>query len=118
MNRVFAPGCALMLYKPHFADKVFAILKEKYAEIEFLTSCCRHEPKLNGTTEVINICPGCDKRYGNDYSNTSTISFWEILAESDFFTFPDYRNQAMSILDACPARDQERVHIAIRTLLQ
>ncbi len=118
MERVFAPGCALMIYKPYLADKVFTILKGKFGEMELLTTCCRHEPKLTGVTEVINICPGCDKRYGNDYSNTSTISFWEILAESDFFTFPDYHNRTMSILDACPTRDQERVHIAIRTLLQ
>jgi Fe-S oxidoreductase len=117
MKRVFAPGCALMLYKPYLGDKVHKILNGRFGRMELLTTCCRHEPQLNSKTEVINICPGCDKRYRNDYKNISTISLWEILAESDFFVFPDYKGIRMSILDACPTRDQEKVHTAIRRIL-
>jgi Fe-S oxidoreductase len=52
-----------------------------------------------------------------NYQNSCTISLWEILAAGHFFPFPDYRGHCMSIIDACPTRDQERVHHAIRVLL-
>jgi hypothetical protein len=115
---IFAPGCALMLYKPESAEKLHLILNEHLGEIDNWLVCCKHEPQLTTETRIINVCPGCDKRFGNDYKNITTISLWEILAESDFFKFPDYQGMSMSILDACPTRDQERVHKAIRTILK
>jgi Fe-S oxidoreductase len=118
MNRVFAPGCALMLYKPHLAEKLNTLLNEQVGAMDELLTCCNHEPQLDVLTEVINICPGCDRRYANDYHNTTTISLWEILASSDFFPFPDYAGREMSILDACPTREKVAVHEAIRTLLR
>jgi len=117
MVRVFAPGCALMLYKPYLAAKVHNVLIEEFGNIELLTTCCKHDPPYTTPTEVINICPGCDKRYSNDYKNISTISLWEILADSDFFSFPDYHGKRMTILDACPTREKEKVHTAIRKIL-
>jgi Fe-S oxidoreductase len=115
---LFAPGCALILYKPELADKLHLILNENLGEMEKLMICCQHDPNILENTKVINVCPGCDKRFGNDYKNVSTVSLWEILAESDSFQFPDYHGKRMSILDACPTRDQERVHKAIRILLK
>jgi Fe-S oxidoreductase len=114
---IFAPGCALMLYKPELANKIHAVLKQNLGPMAMLDTCCHHDPQLAVPTRIINICPGCDKRYRNDYRNSSTISLWEILAENDFFNFPDYHGQTMSILDACPTRDQDRVHEAIRIVL-
>lgn len=114
---VFAPGCALMLYKPDLAAKTHSILNENLGKMPELKTCCKRDPGHLTKTTIINVCPGCDKRYGNDYINTSTVSLWEILAESDFFSFPDYNGLSMSILDACPTSDRERVHIAIRKIL-
>jgi Fe-S oxidoreductase len=116
-KKVFAPGCALMLYKPELAEKIHSILNENLGEMDKLLTCCHHDPQFASETEIINVCPGCDKRFGNDYKNSSTISLWEILAEGDFFTFPDHQGRRMSILDACPTRDQKRVHDAIRKIL-
>lgn len=116
-KRVFAPGCGLMLYKPELADRLHSLLNEDLGKMDRLDICCHHDPQFSEDTEVINICPGCDKRFRNDYHNSSTISLWEILAQSDFFAFPDHRGRRMSIIDACPTRDQERVHNAVRTLL-
>jgi hypothetical protein len=115
---MFAPGCALMLYKPELAFRIHSLLNDNLGKMEMLTTCCHHDPELKQPTRIINICPGCDKRYHFDYVNSTTISFWEILAETDFFTFPDYHGQSMTIIDACPTRDQERVHSAIRKLLK
>ena len=118
MKRYFAPGCALLIYKPELADKVFNFLHENLNIYETLLSCCKHEPLVEQGTEVINICPGCDKRYRNDYAQTSTVSLWEIIDNSDVFPFPDYKGKIMTSNDACPTRDQERIHKAIRSLLK
>jgi Fe-S oxidoreductase len=114
---VFAPGCALMLYKPELADKLHDVLNEHAGVMDMLLTCCQHDPQLPANTKVINVCPGCDKRFANDYQGISRVSLWEILAGSDIFHFPDYGGRPMTIIDACPTRDQERVHNAVRTLL-
>jgi hypothetical protein len=114
---MFAPGCALMLYKPELAHKIHAILKKNLGEMEMLLTCCQHDPQIKEETCVINICPGCDKRFAKDYEKTTTITLWEILAETDFFPFPDYHGREMTIIDACPTREKEQVHNAIRTIL-
>jgi hypothetical protein len=117
-RQVFAPGCALEIYKPELVAKVHSMLSENLGKMDKLELCCQHDPKHESNTEVINICPGCDKRFRKDYANTSTVSLWEVLAEADFFTFPNYGGKQMSIMDACPTREREHVHEAIRTLLR
>ena len=118
MKKLFAPGCALLLYKPELAARMHALLNQHLGAMEELRICCKNQPPLEAGTEVINICPGCDKRYRNNYADSTTISLWEILATGDFFPFPSYKGQVMSIIDACPTRDQPRVHNAIRDLLK
>jgi hypothetical protein len=118
MTRRFAPGCALMLYKPHLAERLRGILGETIgADLPWMT-CCRKDPQFAEETELVNVCPGCDKRFRLNYPRTSTISLWEILSGSDAFPFPDYGGRTMSIIDACPTRDQPRIHQAIRALLK
>ncbi len=114
---VFAPGCALMLYKPELAGKIHQKLQEKLGKMEMLLTCCQHDPQLPPNTKIINVCPGCDKRFRNDYWNISTISLWELLAQKDFLDLPDYSKEQMSIIDACPTRDQTGIHNAIRTVI-
>ena len=137
MNRVFAPGCALMIYKPELARKMLEFLNDPTHRcrsdstsfrrtssmhstpdrIDTHLTCCRHEPGVKTPVEIINVCAGCDRRYRTLYEGVSTVSLWEVLAESDTFPFPDYGGQKMTVLDACPTRDQPRVHDAIRALL-
>ena len=116
MNYVFAPGCALLLYKPKLAEAAREFLVSQYGDMEQLLTCCRHTPQIPSETCVINTCPGCDRRYRENYDTPSTISLWELLAESDAFTFPDYESQRMAIIDACPTRDQDRIHDAVRSI--
>lgn len=117
MTRVYAPGCALMLYKPYLAEKVLAHLDTIQAGIATHLTCCHHDPLLDPGSVVINTCAGCDRRYRELYDGVSTISLWEILADSDSFEFPDYRGAEMAVHDACPTRTESRVHTAVRTLL-
>lgn len=117
MRRVFAPGCALLIYKPELGKRMLTFLKQDLGAIGEHLTCCRHEPKLPAGTQIINTCAGCDRRYRQLYEGITTVSLWEVLAESRTFPFPDYGGKEMTILDACPTRDQTRVHNAIRAVL-
>ncbi len=117
MKRVFAPGCALVLYRPEAAKKLSMVMAGIMGGIAEHQVCCRHEPKLERGTEVINVCPGCDRRFRTLYEGVSTISLWEVLAEDRSLSLPDYQGARMAVLDACPTRDQPRVHEAVRALL-
>ena len=118
MQQVYAPGCALLIYKPKLADKVLEFLNEDLSHISEHLICCRNEPDLEYGTQIINTCAGCDRRYRELYEGITTISLWEVLADSTTFSFPDYKGAEMSIHDACPTRTEERVHVAIRKLLR
>ncbi|MBW9147057.1 (Fe-S)-binding protein [Clostridium sp. CM027] len=118
MKRVFAPGCALMIYKPELGRKVLDFLNSELGDIDEYLICCNHKPNLENGTQIINVCAGCDRRYRELYEEVTTISLWEILAEVKTFPFPDYKGMEMTILDPCPTRDQERVHNAVRVLLK
>ncbi len=117
-RKAFAPGCALMLYKPDLARKVHQYLVKEIGDMPFHNVCCKNEPGLTELTEIINICPGCDKRFRTLYPASTTISLWEIIDSDRYFPFPDYGGRRMTIQDACPTRDQERIHRAIRSLLK
>ncbi len=115
MKTLYAPGCALMLYKPELAQKVLDFLNSQ-SPIPRLSTCCRNASNIEADTVVINTCAGCDRRYRENYAGASTRSLWEILADSSF-PFPDYQGVEMSIHDACPTRSEARVHDAVRKLL-
>ena len=90
MIRLFTPGCGLMLYKPHLAERLHELLVENFGRLKMSLTCCRHIPPLISGTQVINICPGCDRRYRENYEDSGTISLWEALIESPFVPLPDY----------------------------
>lgn len=113
----FNPGCALSLYKPEMESKILAFLNENYADVELHKTCCRHEPKLEKGSTIINVCAGCDRRFSSLYEGISTISLWEILDGLDSFPYPSYQGMKMTIHDACPVRQKPQVHQAVRNLL-
>lgn len=113
---VFAPGCALFLYKPRLVEKLGAYLEARRGSLLVLSACCHHTPPLPPNTRVVTTCPGCDRRYRQNYPEPLAVSLWELLAGDDAFPFPDYRGRKMTIIDACPTRDQPRIHDAVRAL--
>jgi len=117
MKKLFSPGCALMLYKPELADQICNMLIKMQTCSNMYTNCCHHKPITDKALFIINTCPGCHRRYSSLYRNVKTISLWEILAESDTFTFPDYKGAVMSIHDACPTKNKPEVHNAIRKII-
>lgn len=119
MKEVYAPGCALMIYKPILAEKTMEFLREtEHIRIKEHMICCRHDPKLEADTRIINTCPGCDRRFRSLYEGISTTSLWEVIAKSSSFPFPNYHGLKMAIHDSCPTRSEERVHDAVRYLLE
>lgn len=114
---VFAPGCALMLYKPDLAAKIHSSLEAGFGKMEMLLTCCRSQPDLPSDSKIINVCPGCNKRFSKDYKNITTVSLWEIIESQNFLLLPDYAGKKMSIIDACPTREEDSIHDSIRSLL-
>jgi len=117
MDQVFAPGCALMLYKPELGARLLEFLRGAHGALPEHLTCCKHEPGLAAGTRVINVCAGCDRRYRELYPGITTISLWEVLAADPSFPFPDYGGAAMAVQDACPTRSEARVAEAVRALL-
>jgi Fe-S oxidoreductase len=117
LNRfVFAPGCALFLYKPRLVEKLHAYLEARRGPLELFSTCCHFTPPIPPGTKVITTCPGCDRRYRQNYPEPLSVSLWELLAGDDAFPFPDHLGLKMTIIDACPTRDRKRIHDAVRAL--
>jgi Fe-S oxidoreductase len=93
-------------------------VRGELGDVDEHTLCCRHEPGLEPGTRVVNTCAGCDRRFRELYDGVSTVSAWEVLAESATFPFPDYEGAVMAVHDACPTRTEARVHEAVRRLLE
>ena len=74
MQYMFAPGCALVLYKNRLVERLHEYLRGRFGEVDLLLTCCRHTPKVAVGKCVINVCPGCDRRYRQNYETPSTVS--------------------------------------------
>ena len=74
MKQVYAPGCALMIYKPELAKRVLEFLNKSLGDMPEHLICCRHEPNLESGIQIINTCAGCDRRFRELYAGISTIS--------------------------------------------
>ncbi len=117
-KQVYNAGCALRFYKPELAEKVLSYLDGELGEVEPHTVCCKHEPKLPAGTQIINTCAGCNKRFSSLYDGITTITLWEVLAQSTTFPFPDYQGATMTLHDPCPIRTVDCVHEVVRFLLK
>lgn len=115
---LYAPGCALMVYKPYLADKLKDIIEQTYSPVNTLLSCCLHKPTVNPGTNIITACATCAEQYTKKYPDCTSIFFLSELAESNNFPFPDYKGAKMSIQDTCSARSKPEYLNAIRKLLK
>ncbi len=117
MPYVYAPGCALTDEKPELAARILQYLQQALGDVPLYDTCCRVDCDLPNGTTVINTCPGCNRRFQAKREGITTVSLWEVLAARDDFSFPDYGGLTLAIHDACPTRNEPKVHKAIRTLL-
>lgn len=114
----FNPGCALSIYKPEMENNILGFLNLNYKKTSMHKICCRHEPRIEKNSLIINVCAGCDKRFGNLYEGISTKSLWEIIDTLESFPYPDYDGLKMTVHDACPVRKNSQVHQAVRNILK
>ena len=118
MKYLYAPGCALMAYKPHLADKLKEVVTNLYGEMDTLLSCCFTKPQLEAGTQIVTPCATCAEKYNKQYSDCSALFVLSAIAESKDFPFPDYGGQCMSIQDTCSARSHPEYLATIRRLLE
>jgi Fe-S oxidoreductase len=117
----FNPGCALSMYKPEFENIILEFLNANFGagDIKLHKVCCHYDPKLEAGSHIINVCPGCDRRFRNIYEGISTTSVWELIdGLGDKFKYPNYNGLKVSVHDACPIREKPVVHKAVRSLLK
>lgn len=118
MDYMFTPGCALLMYKPHLADRAEQYLKTHGYIIERSEICCHHNQRRKAETTAIVACSGCARRLKKEHQGIDAISLWEVMAEDETLQLPDYGGMKMSLHDACPTKSDEAVTFAIRKLLQ
>lgn len=118
MNYIYAPGCALLCYKPHLADKLKSVVMQMYGEMETLTACCFNRPQLMEDVRIITPCTTCAQQYIKNYPQCTVEFFLTTLAESDVFPFPDYGGVKMSVQDTCSARSDSSYLATVRKLMQ
>ncbi|MDY5423211.1 4Fe-4S binding protein [Hornefia butyriciproducens] len=114
----FNPGCALSLYKPDVPQLMLNLLNKHFGNVKFHNTCCRHDPKLESGSTIINNCAGCDRRFRSLYEGINTISYWEIIDSIPGLELPDHSGLTVSIHDSCGYRHKPQVHEAIRSLLR
>lgn len=115
---VYAPGCALMSYKPQLAEKLKEFVKNRYGEIETLLTCCFHQPELEAGTHIITPCATCASRYEKLYPHCRVEFILSAIADSIDFSFPDYNGEEMSIQDTCSSRMVPQYQKCVRKLLE
>ena len=118
MSYIYAPGCALLSYKPELAEKLKTVITSIYGPMETLLPCCFHAPQIESGTQIITPCATCSEKYDKQCGEGTSIFFLTQLAESKDFPFPDYGGISMSIQDTCSARKQPEVLATIRRLLE
>ena len=114
----FNPGCALSLYKPEVPPLMLALLRKHFGNVRLHTTCCRHDPKLEAGSTIINNCAGCDRRFRSLYQGVNTISYWELIDGIDALKLPDHRGLTVCVHDSCGYRHKPQVHRAVRSLLR
>lgn len=113
----FNPGCAMVVQKPDFEEKILTLLRLYYPTVKQHSICCHHDPQLPEGATIINNCAGCDRRFRSLYKGIRTISLWEILDVIPNLPLPDYHGMEISVHDSCSFRQKPQVHTAVRSLL-
>lgn len=116
MNNLYVPGCALMSYKPHLADRLSNYLELQYGKFNTLYNCCFNKPEIIPDMHILTPCVACMEVYEKRGFTVNYIL--TDIAQSNDFPFPDYGGMTMSVQDTCYARKRPDVHKTIRLLLQ
>lgn len=117
MKYIYAPGCALMAYKPHLAERLKAFAVKKYGPMDTMLTCCFDRPTLPEGTCIVTPCPTCVESYSK-MEGCTAVCLLNDIAEDEDFHFPDNEGVEMSIQDTCAARKQTDVLMSVRRILE
>lgn len=118
MKYIYAPGCALVCYKPHLADRLKEVVEAHYGPVETLLTCCFRRPPLEAGSCILTPCTTCDQHYRKLYPDCETKWLLEEMLSWDDFPFPDYGGEEMSVQDTCSGRTDDRYLDTVRRLLE
>ena len=117
MNRQYAPGCALMAYKLHLAEKLKTLAENQYGQMDTILTCCFSNPSQAKDSCIITPCVTCATRYAKQHPESTIVFLLDLIAEQADFPFPDYGGISMSIQDTCASRSMLPAQQTIRKLL-
>ena len=83
MKILFAPGCALRVYKPELVDDLTKFLSENNIIDGTYDICCKSDWTIEEDVQIIDCCPGCSHQFSSR-SNVHVISLWKVLLNTDF----------------------------------
>ena len=119
MNYIYAPGCALLSYKPQLAERLKEEIEKTYDKVGTMQTCCFSRPEVDPSDLcIITPCTTCAQNYAKQYPEAQIRFFLSDLAESETFPFPDYGGARMSIQDTCSARTNPVFLATLRRLLE
>ena len=118
MKYIYAPGCALVSYKPHLSDKLKEFVVSQFGPADTLLTCCFDSPDLDQDVCLLTPCETCAQTYRKLYPDMKIVNLLKTIADCPDFPFPDYHGYSMSIQDTCAARSNPETLETVRTLLQ
>lgn len=134
-DTVLFPGCALPASRPKTVRRLFKVLQGGIPDIGIALGCCLkpshdlgrsrffeerfgklHDKLLQaGVRQVITTCPNCQKIFGEYGGSISSITAYELLADSGYAPDAPIGGQAI-VHDPCPQRYDTSVQDAVRFL--
>jgi hypothetical protein len=115
---LYAPGCALMCYKPELANRLKDWVERLYGPVILHTACCLNKKECMTESCVLTPCVTCYQQYKKLCPDSEPVFLLEKLLETDCFPFPDYHGMEMSIQDTCSARLDPKILSVVRQLLE
>ena len=116
MAIIYFPGCKYSALSPSSTEKIKGYLAEKRQVT--ITGCCRkHWNSLAPGDEAMFVCPTCQINVKAWMPKVQTRSIWEFLAEDDFFPWPDYSGEEITIQDCQDSNGNITMRLAVRHLL-
>ncbi len=135
---LFFPGCQLSAVLPELVQESYEYLLEKLGdEVGIYLGCCGAPAYWAGYEDIfkvamkdfldkwekmgrpliVNACSTCQKFLKQVDETIPMISLWEVFDEHGLPNRAQIQDKTFSIQDACTARENEKIHMAVRSLL-
>lgn len=112
---VYFPSCNFTRTFPNTSLAAKEFIQKQGVRIE---GCCRPgHTKLTEGEQALVVCQTCTMLIGERRPDIPMQSAWEYLDQLDI-TWPDYHGEEITIQDCWRARNNDGLHMAVRSLLK